>query len=89
MLEKNKKYTIYVTKYALTQGIQKKEVYYSGISEMMCDCENRGAAYHGGGDDWHFNRHDAILTAEKMRQKKLISLEKKINKIKNMKFKID
>lgn len=86
-LVKGKEYTIYVTKYALTAGIHKKRVYYTGIGEMMADLQNRFTQhYHGRGKDWHFKYEDALKRAETMQQRKIASLEKQLKKFRGLKF---
>lgn len=72
---------VWITKYALTKGIREFEG------------ELRGSAVVGPHfvewfypPDWHKSREDAIAWAEKMRQKKIASLEKQIDRLKSLKF---
>jgi len=71
----------YITKYALSKGIFELEGEKRGIAI---------AAPHYDGwyypPDWYETREEAIARAEQMRQKKIASLEKQIEKLKNMKF---
>lgn len=82
---------IFVTKYALTVGV------YSAMAECNCRSDmavipgDRAKGYfdaymHKG--DFHFTESDALQKAEEMRQKKIISLKKKIEKIENLKFEV-
>lgn len=77
----NNKFTVYVTKYALTQGILKVEV-------EACDDDPRTSAmvcykgwgmntyFHGEGRDWHRTFDQAVKRARKMQEAKLKSLDK-------------
>ena len=77
---------VWITKYALT----------SGIKEIECeDCENGAVKeienplptfYHGEGKEWHRTKESAIQKAEEMRQKKIASLKKQIEKLEEMRF---
>ena len=42
--------------------------------------------YHGEGKEWHRTKEAALVRAEKMRQKKIASLKKQIEKLERMKF---
>lgn len=81
---------IYVTKYALTEGI---EVYErrepSDDRDGMVTCVNqkgmnRVAYFHG--QDWHLTQSEAQDRAEKMRVAKIASLRKSIDKLEKMTF---
>lgn len=74
---------VWITKYALTQGIIETEAERSKNHEDMIDTGKFGY-YHGS--DWHTTEEDAIKKAEEMKIRKIISLEKQINKIKELKF---
>lgn len=68
---------VWVSKYALTGGIQRKRAELcSDISEDMISIINGhpNECYHG--DDWHRDEAAAIAKAEKMRSTKLASLDK-------------
>ena len=77
---------LWITKYALTKG----------ISEIECEDFENGAVketenpfptfYHGEGSEWHQTKESAIKKAEEMRQKKIESLKKQIEKLEQMKF---
>lgn len=75
---------VWVTKYALTQGIYEREVRDCG-DDMIADDSTHFTTYlHKG--DWHTSKKDAILKADEMRKKKIESLKKKIKQLENMKF---
>ncbi len=80
-------YEIYVTKYALSDGILCRKARYTGLAEMMMDVENK-QSYHGKGKDWHETFEDAKIKAEQMRERKIASLKKSILKLEKMEFKI-
>lgn len=76
---------IYSTKYALTDGIVEKEVrdVGDGMVEVL---EGYGYYLHGEGKEWHRTWESAVARAEEMRHKKIKSVEKQLEKLKNMKF---
>lgn len=77
---------VWITKYALTTGIFEMEVESqsedgTGVyGKAWSDC------YHGEGKEWHRTKEAALVRAEKMRQKKIASLKKRIEKLEMMKF---
>lgn len=85
------KQTIFVTKYALTQGIFESEMdvkenpihfkkqCYGKLSRNSC---NTGL-YN---DEFHLTMEEAIVDAEKRRLAKIKSLEKHISRLKNLIF---
>lgn len=76
---------VFITQYALTGGIKEIEVEFSSnFPTMVTDAKNSLANYHK--PDWHLQKSDALKQAEKMRQAKIISLEKRLKKLKDMKF---
>lgn len=79
--------TFYITKYALTKGIieDKGEIVFGSQGRMIC--VDRKDMYLIGKPFWHIREEDAIEHAENMRDKKIKSLEKQIEKLKNLKFK--
>ena len=81
-------FTAYVTKYALTAGVQEilVEDCFDTSPTMVKDLRE-GAIhnyYHNG--DWHRSRDEAVKRAEKMRAKKLASLQKQIDRIRKLVF---
>lgn len=77
---------VFITKYALTQGIYEVEVKETANPDMVVEANNSLAYYHGKGKEWHLKKEDAIQKAEEMRSKKIKSLKKQIEKIEKMKF---
>ena len=80
------KFTAYITKHALTGGIEKLEVRDCfDISPTMVARDGHFTGhYHGG--DWHRDYADALVKAESMRVKKIASLKKQIAKLEKMTF---
>lgn len=77
---------VWITKYALSTGIKELEVEQSdGFLDMV-----RGKLlndyYHGEGMDWHRTYESATVRANEMRQKKIASLKKQIEKLEKMRF---
>lgn len=90
-MTKDLEFTAWVTKYALTHGIFSTPVRLcqnsttSMVSDLHPDRDKHGGTnYHG--NDWHRTREEAIAHAEKMRVKKIASLEKSIAKFKALDF---
>jgi len=77
---------VYITKYALTKGIQEYEVPVIDPNEyhVSINC----ITYHQlvFKPDWHTDKEEALIQAELMRFKKISSLSKQIKKIRNLKF---
>jgi hypothetical protein len=71
------KFTAYITKYALTTGIQ---------TVNMVAGPGTFENYHGEGKDWHRTMEGAIARAEVMRKKKIASLHRAIKKLEAMTF---
>ena len=82
----NEKITAWVTKYALTEGIQKVEgeVCHSISSDMLS--YGRYNAAHG--KDWHRTPYAALNRAEDMRQAKIASVRKQLKKLESMVFEL-
>jgi ketol-acid reductoisomerase len=74
---------VWITKYALTQGIIETEAERSKNHEDMIDTGKFGY-YHGS--DWHKTKQEAIKKAEEMKEKKILSLEKQLTKLRILKF---
>lgn len=78
-------FTAWITKYALTTGIEKMRVEHCiAISASMVSA--KGQCFHGEGEDWHRTEEGAIKRAEKMRVDKIASLRKQIAKLEKMKL---
>lgn len=87
MLTKNRtRFTAYITKYALTQGIFEREVEdcFNISPAMVVDTKNHHNHYHR--DEWHRSRADAVAKAEDMRRKKIASLQASLKKLSDLKF---
>lgn len=81
------KTTVWITKYALTDGIRKAEGW---IGEYGVTVSREGQSWYTDlymGNDWHRTEADAIARAEEMKAAKLASLEKQIARIKALQFK--
>lgn len=74
---------VYVTKYALTQGVFACEAE-ATHSPSIVTCGR--AAYHGEGRDWHRTWESALARAEKMRTERLRSLKASIAKLEKTAF---
>lgn len=73
---------VYITKYALTQGILVKNADKT-CSPRMIRC-NKTEFYHG--NDWHESWEEAVKRAEEMRDKKIVSLKKSLENMEYLKF---
>ena len=83
----SEKITVGVTKYALTGGIFKAQGNVDDIMPKMFDGDGLLEVYHG--DEWHLTPELAREKAEKMRVKKIASLEKSLAKMKALKFEVN
>ena len=77
---------VWITKFALTQGILERDVEVTSEHPRM-------AVYHRGYDMdcfhkpfWHETLSEAVDHAEKLRENKIKSLQKQIQKLKDLKF---
>lgn len=81
---------IYVTKYALTDGVREHEAdildggKYARVKAASCTHLNQLFC----GKDFHLNEYSAIERAEEMRIKKLQSLDKQIKKMSALTFEV-
>lgn len=77
---------VWITRYALTTGITEVEAEDCG-DDMIRVREGSGFLfYHKEGRDWHRTKESAVAKAEEMRQKKITSLKKQIDKLEKMRF---
>ncbi len=76
---------VYITKYALTRGILKREVNACGSATMVRDAINLLTFYHA--DEWWESWEAARNKAEDMRYKKALSLKRQIEKLRKLEFK--
>jgi len=74
---------VWISKYALTRGLYMEEVESTHV-ESMVSIPNGIMCFHKPG--WHETKEEAIAQAEKMRQAKLKSLQKQIDKLTKTKF---
>ena len=82
-------FKVWVTKYALTQGIFEEEVTFgSGTTEMVVTNHDNGCGnyYHGKGREWHETKASAVAKADEMRKAKIASMKKKIMKLEKLNF---
>jgi hypothetical protein len=81
-------FTAFITKYALTSGIEEMQVRHARTCSSMVS--KVGARYtthfHGEGREWHRTRESAVTRAEEMRKRKIASLKKSIEKIEKLEF---
>ena len=82
---------VWITKYALTEGISVEEGELSETSpSMFCYGDRAGYSQqyaHGEGKDWHRTPEAAEARAEVMRQAKIASVKKSLAKLERMTFK--
>jgi hypothetical protein len=82
---------VFVTKYALTQGITEAEVDRSPLHpDMVCSSATKTwdrSYYHGEGKEWHQTRSAAVEQAEKLRLNKIRLLKQRIKQLETMEFK--
>lgn len=83
---------VFITKYALTKGIIEKEVKISvcegpiGVFSEYAKAKDDYAGYFIGNDAF-YELDKAIDKAEKMRDRKILSLKRQITKLEGMSFK--
>jgi len=89
---KNENITAWVTKYALTTGIQKvigsvRHETSSGMLSYPGECRDWPVSVHG--KDWHRTPEAALARAEEMRKAKIASLKKSLAKLESMMFSVE
>lgn len=83
---------VYVTKYALTTGIQELEAETTSVEGMICIPADRSKGwtlkqlFHGQGREWHTDREAAIARADEMRKAKIASVKRQLAKLEAMTF---
>jgi len=85
---------VFITKYALTAGIETIEAKHvtnchaKEMIEKIGDTERVDfpTYFHGKGKEWHETWEGAVKHAEEMRQKKILSVEKQLKKLRELKF---
>ena len=84
------KIKVWITKYALTSGISEATAGYSignPGNVVVSGNQNEHSCqqyFHRG--EWHLSKNDAVEQAYWLRNKKIKSLEKQIEKLKKMEF---
>ena len=79
--------TVYVTKYALTEGLFKVEASIND-SGTLASYTVDGYSQCAYGKDFHLNLEDALKDCEERRVRKLKSIEKQRAKLESLRFKI-
>ncbi len=80
---------VWITKYALTQGIYEAEVEQSTAAPNMVSQKQKNTydiCYHGEGRDWHRTEEAARVKANKMVQDKISALKKQLIKLEKVVF---
>ena len=77
---------VFITKYALTEGIIEKDAELCDDNKMIKVKEKGCFAAYFHGEDWHRTRESAVKRAEIMRDRAIKSAENRILKLKNLKF---
>ena len=77
---------VWITKYALTGGIIEAEGEPYGFEWVSASWDNGFWRSVFGQGEWFDTKERAIAKAEEMRQKKIASLKKQIEKLEEMRF---
>lgn len=80
---------VWISKYALTRGIFEIEAERceSIDPDMIAQVSVRyQTTYHGEGKEWHLTKEAAIERANRMRDDKIISLQKQMTKLNKLTF---
>lgn len=77
---------VWITKYALLQGIYTAEVTQSAVAPNMVSQKQENVYYHGEGREWHRTEAKAKAHANKMVQSKIKSLKNQLKKYQKMSF---
>ncbi len=83
---KDEIFTAWITKHALTLGVQCVQAKQSFTEESMIVYGSGVSMYYAHGNEWHRTREAAIARAEEMRIAKIKSLEKTLSKLRSMSF---
>lgn len=80
------RFTVFVTKYALTKGIFEREVEdcFDISPDLVSVVGSWSEYYHA--NDWHRTREEAVARAEQMRIAKIGSLKKQIARLEKLSF---
>lgn len=77
---------VWVTKYALSAGIENVEVETTHNFSYVKEAGPHGRDFHGEGKDWHLTKESAVSRAKEMQADKLASLAKQSDRIKKLRF---
>ena len=77
---------VYITKYALTLGIEEREAEVSKVSDKMVVFDTRGYEQPVHKPFWHLTKEEAVAHAKELRVKKLASLQKQAAKLEKLTF---
>ena len=84
---------VWITKYALTEGIIEGEGEPSKTTPNLMCCEKTGyfkdvtfPLFHGEGREWHLTEQAAKVRATQMVEAKITSLKKSLKKFESMVF---
>lgn len=77
---------VWITKYALTQGVFEMDVERQSDDGKSVYGKAWNQSYHGQGVEWCKTKSAAIARAKEMRDKKIASLKKQIEKLEKMTF---
>lgn len=78
---------VYITKYALTLGIQEREVIDVGHGTVKDIDTFMPQYFYVEGKGWHKTKESALKRAEEMRESRIKAIEKQIEKLKELTFK--
>ncbi len=85
-MEVKKGQKVWLSKYALTEGIEETAAQSECIDDQYIKVEARQWYIYKLGRDVHLSREGAAKEAEAMRKKKIASLQKQIQKLEALKF---
>ena len=78
---------VFITKYALTAGIEVREVEQDPVfAHMVTTPGNFRQSFFVEGKDWHRTWESALARAEVMRRAKIVSLEKSLTRMREKPF---
>jgi hypothetical protein len=85
---------VWITRYALTKGIyqiegkinERAQTYFQANERCQTNLQEVEFYTSYGKVDWHKTKEEAVVRAEEMRQKKIASLKKQIEKFEKMRF---
>jgi hypothetical protein len=78
------KSTVYVTKYALTQGILEFDQGHVIDNEFFSNANDGRLGHFVGKNDWTYNREQALIKSQHMAESKIRSMEAGIDKVRQI-----